>query len=242
MNFEEKVSAQIAQVAAFADFLPAVAIINRATDGAAIWMNKRGLSQLGIELSDLQKFQDKEYFERFFNFADSEDINPKILALFERNNDEEVVTFFQQVKIAGKLDWTWHMSSTKILFRDDQGAPFLMLTLSIPLDRMFLAQKAEKLLHENNFLKENMLAFSSLSLREKEVLKRLALGETASECGDKLFISPQTVETHRKNIKKKLGVNTFFELNTFARAFDLICLYLTSTLGTSIWLDGALSY
>jgi DNA-binding CsgD family transcriptional regulator len=50
----------------------------------------------------------------------------------------------------------------------------------------------------------------------------LAKGESAIECGKSLFISPQTVETHRKNIRMKLDTKSFFELTQYARSFDLI--------------------
>lgn len=50
----------------------------------------------------------------------------------------------------------------------------------------------------------------------------LAKGESAIECGKTMFISPQTVETHRKNIRVKLGTKSFFEITQYARSFDLI--------------------
>ncbi|MEM6629981.1 MAG: LuxR C-terminal-related transcriptional regulator [Bacteroidota bacterium] len=43
-----------------------------------------------------------------------------------------------------------------------------------------------------------------LSNREIEVLTFLAEGDSLPEIGDKLFISPHTVRTHRNNIRKKL--------------------------------------
>ena len=47
-----------------------------------------------------------------------------------------------------------------------------------------------------------------ISIREKEVLKLVALGLTNKEIGEKLFISSHTVITHRKNITAKLGIKT----------------------------------
>ena len=45
-----------------------------------------------------------------------------------------------------------------------------------------------------------------LSTREVEVLRAIAGGKTSQEIGEMLFISKLTVETHRKNIHRKLGV------------------------------------
>ncbi|MEM6629982.1 MAG: LuxR C-terminal-related transcriptional regulator [Bacteroidota bacterium] len=43
-----------------------------------------------------------------------------------------------------------------------------------------------------------------ISSREREVLTFLAEGDSLEEIGEKLFISPTTVRTHRNNIRRKL--------------------------------------
>lgn len=47
-----------------------------------------------------------------------------------------------------------------------------------------------------------------LTTREQSVLLLLARGSANKEIADQLDISVRTVETHRKNIKKKLGIGT----------------------------------
>jgi DNA-binding NarL/FixJ family response regulator len=51
-----------------------------------------------------------------------------------------------------------------------------------------------------------------LSDREKEVLDRIATGLTTHEIADQLFISKNTVETHRKNLLYKLKARNTAEL------------------------------
>lgn len=51
-----------------------------------------------------------------------------------------------------------------------------------------------------------------LSTRELEIVKCLAEGMNSKEVGEKLFISQQTVRTHRRNIMHKLHVKTTGEL------------------------------
>lgn len=56
----------------------------------------------------------------------------------------------------------------------------------------------------------------NLSNREIEIIQQNALGLTAKEIGEKLFISTHTVYTHKKNIMKKLHINSSSELILFA--------------------------
>jgi len=50
-----------------------------------------------------------------------------------------------------------------------------------------------------------------LSKREKEVLELVAQGLTAREIAEALFVSTDTVETHRRNIIQKLGARNIAE-------------------------------
>ena len=55
-------------------------------------------------------------------------------------------------------------------------------------------------------------AYDTLSDREREVFRLLAEGFTNIEIAGRLFISPRTVETHRANLMKKLGLRTHTDL------------------------------
>lgn len=49
--------------------------------------------------------------------------------------------------------------------------------------------------------------YQGLSERERDVLVLVAGGYSASEIGEKLFISPKTVETYKQRISEKLGLS-----------------------------------
>lgn len=55
-----------------------------------------------------------------------------------------------------------------------------------------------------------------LSEREIEVLKQLALGLSSKEIAEKLHISINTANTHRKNISQKTGIKTVSGLTIYA--------------------------
>lgn len=58
--------------------------------------------------------------------------------------------------------------------------------------------------------------WESLSSREREVLKLIAEGHTNQEAADYLVISVKTVEKHRSNLMKKLGIHNIAKLTAFA--------------------------
>ncbi|MFZ6009510.1 MAG: response regulator [Bacteroidota bacterium] len=61
-----------------------------------------------------------------------------------------------------------------------------------------------------------------LTKREVEIIKLIADGLTSQQMADKLFISPRTVETHRANLMKKVGVKNAVELVKKAQQLDLL--------------------
>jgi len=63
---------------------------------------------------------------------------------------------------------------------------------------------------------------TSLSQREIEVIEYLAQGLTAAQVAEKMCLSVHTINTHRKNIFKKLKVNSTTELVRFALKAALI--------------------
>jgi DNA-binding NarL/FixJ family response regulator len=62
----------------------------------------------------------------------------------------------------------------------------------------------------------------SLTFRERELFYLVLAGRTSQQIGEALNISHRTVETHRRNFMKKLGVNNINELHRFAVQHQLM--------------------
>lgn len=63
---------------------------------------------------------------------------------------------------------------------------------------------------------------AQLSSREKEVLGLSARGYSSREIGDRLFISPKTVDTYRQRAMEKLGLERRSDLIAFAISRGLL--------------------
>lgn len=61
-----------------------------------------------------------------------------------------------------------------------------------------------------------------ISKQEKEVIKLIIKGLTSKEIADALFVSKTTIDTHRKNIHKKLEISNSSSLIKFAHENNLL--------------------
>ena len=61
-----------------------------------------------------------------------------------------------------------------------------------------------------------------LTERERDVLRRIALGHTNAEIAAQLYLSVRTVETHRAHIQQKLGRSSRAELVQYALEHQLV--------------------
>ena len=64
--------------------------------------------------------------------------------------------------------------------------------------------------------------YDSLSEREREIFQLVAEGRSNKEIADLLFVSPNTIETHRAHIMEKLDVHSAVELVLYAVRKGLI--------------------
>ena len=74
----------------------------------------------------------------------------------------------------------------------------------------------------NDESKKSVFDDDFLTPREREVLGLICLQHTTSEIAEKLFISPRTVEVHRKNLLEKTGVKNGAGLVIFAITNGLV--------------------
>ena len=64
--------------------------------------------------------------------------------------------------------------------------------------------------------------FDKLTDRERDVLRLVAEGYTAPEIGEKLFISPKTVDTYKQRVNEKLGLTHRADYVKFALKLGLL--------------------
>ncbi|WP_200854522.1 response regulator transcription factor, partial [Klebsiella pneumoniae] len=55
-----------------------------------------------------------------------------------------------------------------------------------------------------------------LTIRERQILRMIGEGKTSGVIANDLYLSTHTIDTHRENIKRKLGLKSAGELSRAA--------------------------
>jgi DNA-binding CsgD family transcriptional regulator len=155
--------------------------------------------------------------------------------LFEHCNAANATDF--RYTICAKLKASngmlqWYLMDTKILQVNSQGKPLRTIFTMINVDRYKkddgiyydLLKRDEKGIYRpvlQNSISESRM-FESLTEREYEILSFISKGYTSAQIAESLFISLFTVQTHRKNIKRKLRCKSNGELINYALARGII--------------------
>ena len=222
-NLQKRIKDKIEEIKQTANEYPGAVVIHNIQELRIFYMSPRALNGINRKWEEVKNMSMKEYHEKYFNPEDANDYLPKIQEMLLGKNPEAMVSFFQQVRTAEDGEWEWYLTSMRVLMDDDEGNPLLTISFAIPIDaKNHVTNKVNRLLEENSFLREHHEKFYSLGKREKEVLRLIAVGKSNPEISQELHISEMTVETHRKNIKRKLKIKSPFDLQQYARAFDLI--------------------
>ena len=139
---------------------------------------------------------------------ESEDYNGFVIAkkIKEFYPDIKVIILTQQAKI----------ENYEILFNEIHVDGYLDKQLGIEetLGALDAVMKGEHYVDKNIKAMLEIGKWLDVSKREKEVIKLLSVGLTQKEIAEKLFISNRTVESHIKNLTKKMGAKNTAHLVT----------------------------
>jgi DNA-binding NarL/FixJ family response regulator len=86
----------------------------------------------------------------------------------------------------------------------------------------YSCEVADIMMESNRIRKRQIEQTKNLSVREMEILKLICIEYTTNEIAAKLYISPLTVETHRKHILQKTNSKSIVGLIKFAIENSLV--------------------
>ena len=184
---------------------------------AITYLEENGCDVLGTSLENIQK-SGADFLKECIHPNDLLNSIELLNDFASKKNEQETLTYIQRVKIAGTTNYVPYFTCVKLNLT---RSVFLCTTLPLTNIHEFQSE-VNHLLEEANYIDKNMFIFNSFSKREKEVITLVCKGMTAQQIGEHLFLSPFTIEKHKKNIYKKGCFETNADLIKFALNYNLI--------------------
>ena len=150
-----------------------------------------------------------------FDFADEE----QLLIIAERFSLSQWVLISEDLtpQFIRRVIYSSHQFS--IVFKDGPMSEIRETLKAVNRHNHYFSQRALEAVITQQQEEE---APSILTQTETEVVKAIALGKTTKEIAAERFSSIHTITTHRKNIFRKLGINTAHEVVKYALRAGLI--------------------
>lgn len=212
------------QLLAGADFnsvvekVPFAVHLNNSETLQIMHVNEKLSEVTGFHEDEIQEMG-MEYLENYLHPDTLANISKFLPPLYSSMKSHETFPFVQYVRQSKDEDFTPFITFTKAT----EYKSGLVICLSLkPEDFDKMSPRMEQIVEMDTFKLKHFKRFQQLTGREVEVLKLLANGSNNPSIAKTLFISRLTVETHRKNIKRKLDLNNFRDLMRYAFAFNLI--------------------
>lgn len=109
--------------------------------------------------------------------------------------------------------------ATAYVLKDCTAAELVSAVREVEAGRRYLSPPLSERAIESYLQKAEAATldiYNTLTAREREVLQLAAEGHSNSDISARLFISPRTVEIHRANLMRKLGLRNQTDLIRFA--------------------------
>ena len=198
------------------EIIPGIIHINSLKDFAITYINKYGEEKHGASQEEII-LKGAQFLEEIFEPGTLEYFSKPLIQMIQEDDRSRIVSFFQKVKLNRNSNYEWLLTTSKFLKDGNES-----ISISQELSGMDGSIRAiSKVLDDNLYIRKNMQKFGNLTKREKQILKLVTQGFSTKKIAEKLFLSPQTVKTHRKNISKKLNLDRAVDWEYFANVFDI---------------------
>ncbi len=150
-----------------------------------------------------------------FDFSDED----QLLIVAERFNQSQWILLSDELTPLFMRRVVYSSHQFSVLFKDGPISEIRLALQSVSLrhTRLLCQRALEVILSHQEEEKPDLLTQT-----ETEILKGIAQGKTAKEIAAERFSSVHTVTTHRKNIFRKLGINTAHEATKYALRAGLV--------------------
>lgn len=189
--------------------VPANIYISNLNSGV-VWCNRTNEEALGYTLEEILEMGGMAYLETIVH-PDDQNIPEDSITHYQHFDGAEFGGLFR-AKHRQESEYKWFLGWAKAFSKNQQGEVKEVICVDVDMSpHMNTEEQLTQALREN-LKQKNKLLLKSLRKREIEILELVCKGCSTKEIADRLFISPNTVSTHRKSIQKKLGTSNVADL------------------------------
>jgi DNA-binding NarL/FixJ family response regulator len=145
------------------------------------------------------------------------------LALAHYSNPDNYHTIYPYMYFMKSAeDYQWIYACSQVVAQQCNGAPKYILIVACNINTILDSKNnsATTVSEMDSLNHLGMERYISLSCREKQILRLISKEYTTNEIAEKLFISKATVDSHRKNLLRKLNVKSAIGLTKYVLLFD----------------------
>ena len=152
-----------------------------------------------------------------FDFQDED----QLLIVAERFSLSEWILFSDELapQFVRRVVYSSHQFS--VVLKDSSVSELRQAIIMVGQHNRYLSQRAmETTIAQQQ--EEKQMSNYVLTQTETEIVRAIAQGKTTKEIAAERYLSVHTVTTHRKNIFRKLGINTAHEATKYALRAGLV--------------------
>ena len=185
------------------------------------YLKIEGTATTGAEAIDFLKSHEPEIILLDLSLPDIDGL--RLCEIIRKTNKQSKIIGLTSADDTSIITQLLHRGANGYLLKNMERSELLEAIDTIMDGKIFLSKAAnEKVLEQFSSISSAINEIPTLTRREKEILQLLEQGLNGPQIAEKLFLSPYTVETHRKNLMQKMNVNSTQQLLRTAKDIKMI--------------------
>ena len=198
--------------------IPGFYHVHRLEDYGVVYMDEATCDEFNAKLEDIIALG-PGFQPLVTHPEDLERVTASLETLKAKQDEEEILTYFQRIRLRaeGNDGFTLVVTSVRISLKDQTYICISNTTDQLPV----LTQKICNALNRRYETRKYVKQYLTLTRREQEVFDLVIKGNTAKEMAESLVLSSRTIEQHKKNIYRKLAINSQAEAVSMAKVLRI---------------------
>lgn len=192
--------------------------VHHIADYAVQYMDEHTCTEFNATLDEIRALG-ASFQELVTHPEDVPRVRGLLQGLVDRGDENEILAYFVRIKLRkeGVEGYNLVITSVRLNLEDRT-----FVSLSNTVDQLpVFSKKISNALNARFDSRSFARAYMTLTTREKEIFRLLAQAKSVKQIAQALSRSPRTVEQHKKNIYKKMEVNTLAQILRIAKTLHM---------------------